>query len=69
MRRFLAVLLAGLLVGSFMSTGALAGKKKKKKVTQTVSGHIYLPATHPANDGGCFAGLHRRVLLLSNGSE
>ncbi|MDQ3646906.1 MAG: hypothetical protein M3345_08250 [Actinomycetota bacterium] len=67
MRKIMALVLAGLLVGSFMSTGAVAGKKKK--VTQTVEGHILFPAGHPANAEGCFAGLHRRLLILSQGSE
>ena len=71
MRKLTAIILAGLLIGSIMSTGAFAAKKKKKKppVTQTESGNVVLPAGHPANADGCFAGLHRRLFILGQGNE
>lgn len=73
MKKLLMILLATLVAAALLSPAATAGKKKKKKkkppVLQTVEGHISLPAGHPANADGCFAGLHRRLLILSNGAE
>lgn len=67
MKKTIALLTAGLLVFSVAPGSAVAGKKKKKKkkppVEQKVEGNVIAPAPF-TDDSGCFAGLHRRVVLL-----
>lgn len=69
MRKFLAVLLVGMLAASMLSTTAQAGKKKKKKkVVQEESGSVALPAPF-TDDSGCYAGLYRRVAIMTMGAS
>jgi len=63
MKRFAVVLMAGALVLTL--TGyAGAGKGKQQKV----EGSIALPAPF-TDDSGCYAGLHRRALILTQGNN
>lgn len=70
MRKFLAVVLVGMLAASMLSTTAQAGKKKKKKkpVVQEESGSVALPAPF-TDDTGCYAGLYRRVAIMTMGAS
>ncbi|HEX2057719.1 MAG TPA: hypothetical protein VHI71_05045 [Actinomycetota bacterium] len=60
MKKLTAVAVAGLLAGSLVTTNATAAKPKQQKV----SGSIALPAPF-TDDSGCFAGLHRRMAILT----
>lgn len=65
MRRFIILMLVGALVMAFMPASATAQKKKKKRPPpQEVEGSIPLPAPF-IDDSGCYAGLHRRLQLLT----
>lgn len=69
MKRFLIVLLAGLLVMSVVP-GAASAKKKKKSgppIVQEVEGSVALPAPF-TDDSGCYAGVHRRLSILTMGT-
>jgi hypothetical protein len=60
MKKIVTLGLAGLLAGSLIPGSATAAKPKQ----QQVSGSIALPAPF-TDDTGCFAGLQRRVAILT----
>lgn len=67
-KKLMTLALAGMLVVALVPGAAEAGKKKKKSkpVVQTVEGSVPLPAPY-TDDSGCYAGLHRRGSILTNG--
>lgn len=70
MKKMITLLLVGLLVGSLLPGAASAGKgkKKKKPKPQVEEGSIALPAPW-IDDSGCYAGLYRRISILSGESD
>ena len=65
MKKIVSLLAVGLLVAVFVPGNAVAAKKG---VTQTVEGHIALqapPAEATSNPNGCYAGVHRRIAVVS----
>ncbi len=67
MKKFMVFALAAMLALAFVPQSAIAGKKKKPKVVQELDGAVPLPAPY-TDDTGCYAGLHRRASIVSNGS-
>lgn len=68
MKKIIPLVMVALLVAALVPGHAVAGKKKKKGVTQTVEGHILMqapPADVTSNPDGCFAGVHRRIAVIS----
>jgi hypothetical protein len=61
-KKFLGLALSGLLAVSLLGPASAAGKK------QTVDGLIALPAPY-TDDSGCFAGIDRRLAMLTMGQE
>ena len=64
MRKIISLAAAALIALSLVPGVATAGKGKKK---QTVEGTVALPAPY-TDDSGCYAGLHRRLSILSMGT-
>lgn len=68
MKKLIALIAVGLLVAAFVPGTAVAGKKKKKGVTQTVQGNIAMqapPSEATSNPNGCYSGVHRRIAVIS----
>ena len=62
MKKLISVAAAVLVALTLVPGAAVAGKGKK----QEVEGTIALPAPY-TDDSGCYAGLHRRLSILSSG--
>ena len=60
MKKIVTLGLTALLAGSLLPASATAAKPKQQKV----SGSVALPAPF-TDDTGCFAGLHRRMAILT----
>ncbi|HET7481285.1 MAG TPA: hypothetical protein VFK89_00355 [Actinomycetota bacterium] len=67
MKKLMTLALAGLLATSLMPA-AHAKKAKKAKPVQTEAGQIVAPAPY-TDDSGCYAGLHRRGAILTQGNN
>jgi hypothetical protein len=69
MKKLIALMLVGLLAASMIGGSATAKKKKKKAFKQTQEGTIILPAPFPSDMSGCYAGLHRRAAVVTDGNQ
>ncbi len=66
MKKLVSLIAVGLVASTVLSGAAVAGKKKG--VRQDVSGHILMqapPSDATSNPNGCYAGVHRRITVLS----
>src|SRR5688500_10189505 len=69
MKRFIAIVTAGLLALSLVGGSATAAKKKKKGFKQTQEGSVIAPAPFTQDQSKCYAGLHRRSDTATQGQE
>ena len=68
MKKLVSLVAVGLIASTALSGAAVAGKKKG--VRQDVSGAIAMqapPAETTDNPNGCYAGVHRRIAVASQG--
>lgn len=66
MRKITALLVIALLAVGLIADGAVAGKKKKKKLTyQQVEGSVAMMLPFYNDLNACYTGAHRRIAVLS----
>jgi hypothetical protein len=68
MRKLVCVALAASLVLALAPSTATANRHRRPP-PQEEQGTIFMPSPFPFDLGACFAGLHRRLLLLTQGNN